>query len=180
VYWWTPEVATSRKDCLRARRRWTRTNRQDPNQHDALQLYKKARKELRLQIHRAKEAAWRLLVQEIDENPWGKGYKIAVKKFVRTVPPSKEEVEGTVKKLFPEKPIPRWRRRTNAPHEAFTEEELEAAAGKLAGRKTPGPDGIPAEVVLVATRVAPGAMLEVRNDALASRTFPERWRRAKL
>jgi hypothetical protein len=160
VYWWTSEV--------------------DPNRHDALRLYKKARRELRLKIRKAKEAAWRLLVQEIDENPWGKGYKIAVKKFARTVPPSKEEVEGAVKKLFPEKPIPRWRRRTYALHEAFTEEELEAAVGKLARRKTPGPDGIPAEVVLVASRVAPGAILEVMNDALASRTFPERWRRAKL
>jgi hypothetical protein len=180
VSWWTSEVVTSRKDCLRARRRWTRINRQDPNRHDALRLYKKARKELRLQIRRAKEAAWRLLVQEIDENPWGKGYKIAVKKFARTVPPSKEEVEGAVKKLFPEKPIPRWRRRIHALHEAFTEEELEAEVGKLGRRNTPGPDGIPAEVVLVASRVAPGAILEVMNDALASRTFPERWRRAKL
>jgi hypothetical protein len=132
VYWWMSEVATSRKDCLRARRSWTRINRQDPNRHDALRLYKKARRELRLKIRKAKEAAWRLLVQEIDENPWGKGYKIAVKKFARTVPPSKEEGERAVKKLFPEKPIPRWRRRTYALHEAFTEEELEAAVGKLA------------------------------------------------
>jgi hypothetical protein len=180
VYWWTPEVASTRRECLRTRRRLTRSNRQGHNQQDALKHYRDARKALRLQIRRAKDAAWKKLIQEVDENPWGRGYRIATRKFVRTVPPSREEVEAAVTRLFPVRDVPEWRRWPHAPAEMFTEEELEVAVGRLAKRKAPGPDGIPPEAVRTATRMAPRVILAVMNGALEGRTFPERWRRAKL
>jgi hypothetical protein len=114
-------------------------------------------------------------MQEVDENSWGRGYRIATRKFVRT-----EEVEAAVTRLFPVRDVPEWTRRPHAPAELFMEEELEVAVGRLAKRKAPGPDGIPAEAVRTATRVAPRVILAVMNGALEGRTFPERWRRAKL
>jgi hypothetical protein len=140
VYWRSPEVASTRRECLRARRRLTRSNRQGHNQQDALKHYRDARKALGLQIRRAKDAAWKKLIQEVEENPWGRGYRIATRKFVRTVPPSREEVEAAVTRLFPVRGVPEWRRRPRAPAELFTEEELEVAVGRLAKRKAPGPD----------------------------------------
>jgi hypothetical protein len=75
---------------------------------------------------------------------------------------------------LPGSDAPEWKRQSHAPVEAFTEEKLEAAVGRLVKRKAPGPEGIPAEAIKTTTRVAPRVILAVINGALEERTFPER------
>jgi hypothetical protein len=59
--------------------------------HSAQKGYKEASKNLKTEIKRAKEAAWARLVEEVEENPWGDGYKIATGKIRRDIPPSTTE-----------------------------------------------------------------------------------------
>jgi hypothetical protein len=93
VYWWTAEVAASRRTCLCARRKLTRAmkKKESGEIHSAQKGYKEASKNLKTEIKRAKEAAWARLVEEVEENPWGDGYKIATGKIRRDIPPSTTE-----------------------------------------------------------------------------------------
>jgi hypothetical protein len=113
--------------------------------------YKRARKELRAAICKAKEESWAKLIEEVDNEPWGNGYKIAVGKLKRI-----ENVEP------------------------FTEEELQTAAQKLRSGKAPGPDGIPPEAVKAAVKAVPEVVLNVMNATLKEGVFPKIWKRAKL
>lgn len=69
----------------------------------AKEKMKDKRKELKTLIRRAKERCWRELCAELDQDIWGRGYKIASKKLrqTNTVPTTKEETLVQVRKLFP-------------------------------------------------------------------------------
>jgi hypothetical protein len=118
-------------------------------------------------------------VEEVEENPWGDGYKIATGKIRRDIPPSTTETWHAVRKLFPQGGPLVW----TSPREedpAFTAEELQAAAKRLRPKKAPGPDGIPPEVVKNLVEEVPEVFLEVMNDCLRIRTFPRTWKVARL
>jgi hypothetical protein len=147
VYWWNREVAAKRRSCLELKRMLSRANRRRREQGE----YKRARKELSAAICKAKEESWAKLIEEVDNEPWGNGYKIAVGKLKRI-----ENVEP------------------------FTEEELQTAAQKLRSRKAPGPDGIPPEAVKAAVKPVPEVVLNAMNATLKEGVFPKIWKRAKL
>jgi hypothetical protein len=182
VYWWTAEVAGSRRTCLCARRQLTRAMKKKElgEIHSAQKGYKEASKNLKLEIKRSKEAAWTRLVEEVEENPWGDGYKIATGKIRRDIPPSTTETWDAVRKLFPQGRPPVWTSPREEEVPAFTVEELQAAAKRLRPKKAPGPDGIPPEVVKNLVDEVPEVILEVMNDCLRTRTFPRTWKVARL
>nr|CAI5833301.1 unnamed protein product [Callosobruchus analis] len=73
VYRWTQEIACLRRDCLRAY-----TKRNIPNHVREIHglSYKQAKRELRQAIKASKLSCWRKLIAEVDEDIWGKGYRI--------------------------------------------------------------------------------------------------------
>jgi hypothetical protein len=76
------------------------------NRKLAAEKYRKVRQELKTQILNSKERAWKKLVEDVDENPWGIGYKAAMGKFGRVTPPAGAETREAVWKLFPTPPCP--------------------------------------------------------------------------
>ncbi|XP_054257440.1 uncharacterized protein LOC128982505 [Macrosteles quadrilineatus] len=75
VYWLTPEIAELRRRCLSLRRAAQRArNRPEANARSA--EHKAARRDLRGAINRSKVGCWKQLCQDVDNNPWGTGYKI--------------------------------------------------------------------------------------------------------
>jgi hypothetical protein len=91
VYWWSESIAELRRKCLKKKRQMVRKNRRqgtsDQEKKQAHELYKQARKKLKLEIGRAKEKAWKEVCQEVEEDQWGLGYKIVTKKNRQPAPP---------------------------------------------------------------------------------------------
>jgi len=48
---------------------------------NAEQIYREARKELKHRIREAKARCWAELVKTVDDDPWGKHYKVVLKKL---------------------------------------------------------------------------------------------------
>jgi hypothetical protein len=186
VFWWTGEVAFRRRDNLSKRRRLARARRSatQRQQEDTIgnmeSVSAQARKRLKKEIRAAKAKAWEKLQESVENDPWGKGYRIATGKFQKKTPLSLEERREAVAKLFPIRPIAEWPRVEIGAVESFTTDELRAAALKLRPGKAPGPDGIPPEVIRLLAEVVPRTLLSLMNGLFAAARFPDEWKRAKL
>lgn len=112
VYWWTSELAELRTECNRARRQYTHCRRRRDGTQMAAPLreaYHTAKKSLQKAIRAAKAKAWAELVDTIDQDPWGRPYKIVRKKLSAGGPPITEGMdpqvlEQVVSTLFPGDP----------------------------------------------------------------------------
>ncbi|KAK9686520.1 hypothetical protein QE152_g37119, partial [Popillia japonica] len=124
-YWWNQEISEKRKQCMITRRRYTKLRRRGDGEAESLRTYeeyKRCKKELRRLIGLSKKEHWNRLCEELNNNIWGDGYKIAVK---------------GIKQLVPHKD-------TVPP---FTSIELKEAISNLKTGKAPGLDGIPMEAI---------------------------------
>lgn len=186
AYWWTDEIANLRKRCIELRRRMTRTRRRNPNSTEReSEDFKTAKKDLKRAINQSKKAKWEELRQEVNNDPWGLGYKIVTKKLgMKTAPPSFDEarMKGIVEALFPRHPERDPEGETTHAGEvpAFSEEELLQAADLIQGRKAPGPDGVPAEVVRTIATSCPRLLLHIFNRCLEEGVFPRIWKIQRL
>jgi len=107
VYWWNESIAEARTKCIKDRRKWTRTKskkrkmdrRQGGREVDEGNLYhlgkeyKASREKVVKEIYKAKEKAWRDLISEIDEDQWGRPYKIVMNKL-RSAGPGLTDTRG--------------------------------------------------------------------------------------
>lgn len=183
VYWWNEDIAALRAVCLRARRRAQRTL--SVRIDESVQTeYREARRELRRAINASKANCWQEVIDEIEENPWGRGYKIVCKKLKK--PGGQElldegKMERIVSGLFPCHP-PRERKRHegNGVPLMFTEEELKKVVSTLKNGKAPGPDGVPSEVLKITAEVCPNLLLDTYNACLRTGVFSKKWKRARL
>lgn len=183
VYWWNEEISEARKNCLRLRRRLTRSRRSGnaTTQHD---VFRAARKELRRAIADSKKRHWLQLCQDINENPWGLGYKLVTKKLRGAATGEnmdEEAVSNIVATLFPSHPV----RSDDISYGEvdtilFTEQELQSAATTLKNKKAPGPDNIPAEVIKAIAHRRPQPLLRMYNACLREGIFPEVWKTQRL
>lgn len=180
VYWWTAGIAELRAACMRARRRMQRAR--DFHDREALrEELRVARSTLRKEIVKVKRVKWAELCCAVEDDPWGDAYKIVTKKFGRTLPVlTKNQLRGAVERLFP-------RRSPGARDELvadeiplFTVAELREASKRMKAGKSPGPDGIPVEVVKATVEVIPLMVLWCMNDMIVNEWFPEGWKRARL
>lgn len=80
IYWWNECISDLRSICIKARRKWTRARgKKPPTEIKQLQEeYKSARKSMRDAIRDAKRKAWQELLDALDKDPWGLGYRIVV------------------------------------------------------------------------------------------------------
>ena len=108
-YWWTEEIAELRKVCLQRRHKATRANKKECHKVTlrATEL-KIAKKELGKAIKKSKRQKWGTLCQEVDNEPWGLGYKIVTRKLggmsanrILTA----QAMEDIVSALFPTYPV---------------------------------------------------------------------------
>lgn len=184
AYWWTDEIRSLRQICLCKRRKYTRARRTGAatKEHEE---YKMAKSALKRAITISKKEKWEELRRDINENPWGLGYKIVMKKIgmKQSVPElSVSTMEHIVTTLFPSDEVRIDHPEVTAvdPPPLFTQEDLNAAASTLKNSKAPGPDGIPAEVLKLIAVERSQMLLNMYNACLVEGVFPEVWKRQKL
>ncbi|CAB0042944.1 unnamed protein product [Trichogramma brassicae] len=185
VYWWTAEIADLRRSCLRARRLFQRSRgRHDEETHST--NYASARRLLRVAIKTSKRRCWRQLCDEVNNDIWGKPYKIAMSRLrcpQAKQPSSPLLVRGAVAALFlrvPSGPALQQPRRAEEPIPAVTLEELKGAQSRIKERSAPGPDGIPNSALKIAIAARPDIFLRVYTMCLETGVFPSGEKRQRL
>lgn len=87
AYWWTEEIAELRRSSVHASRTLSRTRRSRNTWNlaarieEKIEAYNAARTALRRAIKKEKARAWDELFLTLDEDPWGRPYKIVLKKM---------------------------------------------------------------------------------------------------
>ncbi|XP_015119319.1 uncharacterized protein LOC107042686 [Diachasma alloeum] len=146
VHWWNDRIPTLRKECLSARR-LSQRSRKRPNSEELEAQYKSARRELNKTIKCRKRQAWKELVDGVEDDTWGRPYKVVMSRLRSQMPSSTcpQLLEKIVSVLFPQqRELNRLSRQCEV--EAIppiTEDELMEACGRVGNTKAPGPDGIP-------------------------------------
>lgn len=184
VHWWNEDIANSRRDCLKYRRKYTRARRRGEAEIEKNEL-KAAKKRLQKTIFDSKRRLWEALRDDINSNPWGTGYKIVMEKLGTKNPThlmNEEKMLNIVTSLFPNNEVPAEETISNVDIELplFTVEELKTAADKLKPRKTPGPDGVPSEVIKEIAYKRPELLLNMFNRCLMEGQFPKIWKVQQL
>nr|CAI5863034.1 unnamed protein product [Callosobruchus analis] len=116
----------------------------------------------------AKWESWKELVNEMDNDIWGKGYKIVMNKL--KPPPlvtlTDDQQVQIARLLFPRHQVTTWNRLSlkQADVPLFTKDEITTAIDKIKTKKAPGPDGIPTEVVKAIAECHPETCLAVLNQ----------------
>jgi hypothetical protein len=106
VFWWTGEVAFRRRDYLSKRRRLAKARRSatQRQQEDIIgnmeRVSAQARKRLKKEIRAAKAKAWEKLQESVENDPWGKGYRIATGKFQKKNTAQPGRTKGSSRKTF--------------------------------------------------------------------------------
>ncbi|KAI5739769.1 hypothetical protein M8J77_023226 [Diaphorina citri] len=186
VYWWNSEVSEARRKCITARRKYTRRRKTDAGSITTCilhQEYADARKELENRIGRSKKEKWKQLCDELDNDIWGLGYRIVMKKIPNPkpaiTPERKLEILDT---LFPSHEITQWEDTILDENEIipFTTDELAEIGINLKTKKAPGSDGIPSEVLKILIMENPETFLKVFNKCLERGIFPQVWKEGKV
>lgn len=186
VYWWTDEVAERRRECIAARRILKRTRRSSPDYEDAYKVYSRSKGTFRQSIKCAKAQCWKQLCASVEQDPWGRAYKIVTNKLARhqSIPGIRDPTfaRRVVETLFPKHdPIHQEITGRTAPAPPpFTIAELRSAVRLMKSRKSPGPDGLPSEILRLTVTHCPEILLEAFNRCLALGEFPARWKRQRL
>ena len=184
MYWWTVEIAELRKECHRLRRLTQRLG--DREEACTIMMeYKSAKRRLRSAINKSKARCWQDLIDEVNGDPWGLGYKLVTRKIGALRKPCSlkaEQMDRIVRALFPAHPV--WDGDVGAESAEdcplFSVKELEQAVLSMKNKKAPGPDGIPAEVYKLVFQHRPDLLLGAFNACLKEGIFPARWKVARL
>ena len=80
VYWWSEDIATICRECLRARGLHQRAAR-GTTCEELRVAYERKRRELKTAIKMVKRKCWRDLCKEADSDPWGRPYKAVMNKI---------------------------------------------------------------------------------------------------
>lgn len=192
TYWWNEEISNLRRETIRRSRRVARSKGNMSRRAEALQEYREARRSLRSAIKRSKAAAWKELLQTLEEDPWGRPYKIVLNKLRPAAPPLTETldpefVKEVINTLFPEDEENEGYLDPPSPNHEWTEEleikaeELEKAMKRgLKGNTAPGPDGIQKRIWALASKELAEHIRRIFNNCLRRGIFPSIWKRAKL
>ena len=183
MYWWNSNTAKSRQESIKARRKAMRS-RKKPNYSDLKESHRAARLKLTKAIKSSKAHCWDELLEEVDCDPWGRPYKVVMKK-VKTQSVSSPTcpvlLEKIVTHLFPQQPeLEIGDLSSEEPVPPITLEELKAASARLGNKKAPGPDGIPNVALKSAIKLAPDMFLHMYNRCLQEGYFPEKWKLQRL
>ncbi|XP_068139770.1 uncharacterized protein [Drosophila tropicalis] len=151
VFWWKSSIGDIRRTCLASRRRYQRAKKRGLDTWPQLwAAYSACRKELKKAIYETKREVFLSLCDTAVQDPWGRAYKIVVKRvYANRFSSSTEarELERIVCDLFPQRAGSLNCRRVDHVasryHVPVTTDEVLAAARSLKQNKAPGPDSIP-------------------------------------
>lgn len=187
TYWWTSEIDTLRKKSIAARRRYTRSRKHNNTDPATAKRHQEAYSEEKKNYHRAiiksKQDSWKQLIDSLREDIWGLPYKIIREKVgQRKIRLTTEATEEAIKQLFPRGTLPR---RELADHTIqnippITVSEVQRASKRMANKKAPGPDGVPAEVLKILMNTWPAKFASMVDRILGDGHFPEEWKTANL
>lgn len=185
-YWWNCQIKAQRETCTRHRRYMTRiargTNVDNEEKLAARRTYKESKKELRKLIDESKRQHWKNLCDELNDDIWGDGYKIATRSLRGLIPyrlPLERRREIACL-LFP-RVTDSWDKIGEiADVDPFTLEELNTAAVKMKSGRAPGLDGIPPEAIKEVAKIVPEWLLDMMNSLLRIQKFPNEWKTARL
>jgi len=197
AHWWSQEIAELHRSAHEKRRALKRARRRRGSDPAAIERAamdcRGASKALRKAIAAAKARAWEELLQELDNNPWGRPYQIVRNKLRRWVPPHTEALEASLLDnilgaLFPvsdgQESV--WEEEPPSEEEwsedlEVSEEELAGVVKRMRGKNTaPGPNGIPGKIWALASRYVGASLRHLFSRCLREGSFPPVWRRAKL
>ncbi|XP_046143148.1 uncharacterized protein LOC123988153 [Osmia bicornis bicornis] len=137
AYWWNDQIAELRRLCHRLRRLAQRSAGR-PDAAEKATAYKVAKKALGKAIRTSKERSWKQLCDEVDQDPWGRGYKLVMAKLR---PPTQvmdeRKARNVVDALFPTHPVTVGPRLTDADKDIplFRTEELMLAERSMKSGK---------------------------------------------
>ncbi|KAL4084113.1 hypothetical protein QTP88_027948 [Uroleucon formosanum] len=192
VHWWSKDLASLRETTNMLRRSYQRSARRHDNPDVTRahrEAYTKIRKELRNAIRAAQDKSWSELCKAVDADPWGLPYRVVTKKIGRKRPgiEARGRESSIADHLFPHPPATDWSQEPqtlndNENHElqTFSPAELAVACKRLPAGKATGPDGIPNEVLKLVSLWKPRVLLDAYNVCLKRRSFPDRWKTARL
>lgn len=197
MYWWNSDIASTRKDVLAARRRWTKySSKRNTNSFSEERLltlqeeYKRLKMNLRNIITEAKSNAWNSLLLLIDEDPWGLPFKIVMGKLRRSSPSLTEltnnsDREKILDKLFPldtvHDPDLLWHNyRWNEQWEVtYAEVDREIRRKPVKGA-APGLDGIPDKIMKIFPDCFIDLLTAIYNRCISAGIFPAEWKKSRL
>lgn len=200
-YWWSERLTEIHGECNKLRRAYMRRNKNGKALNgEEYKEWKHKQKEYRQEIRKAKREAWKETINALEEDPWGKGYKIALKNFNKSPGNLTQRIEEPELKrildgLFPvietneqkqtqQQHIQSHRNKKlsimqRGPY--LRMQELEMAVKKIARRNpAPGPDGITAKMLKHICGLIPFQLCRTFDKCLTSGVFPKTMRRSKL
>ena len=121
VYWWNENIAELRRECIKARRKFSRSRGRHDNlvHHDNL---RKAKKALKNAIKQSKCACFLDICDDLEINPFGLAYKIVMKKLKQgnsATPSDPIMLERIVAHLFPSQGCTDWENRNSQIYDDF-------------------------------------------------------------
>lgn len=184
VHWWNDQISVLRNECHRRRRLAQRGYRRQ-NYAELVAEYKIVRRMLNKAIKDSKRQCWQDLINEVDKDPWGKPYKVAMIRLKNQSMPSPTcalLLRKIVTTLFPLQgdfvyPSVRCELEDVPP---ITEEELMEACKRVGNNKAPGLDRIPNIALKTAIKAKPAWFLAVYNTCIKEGIFPRKWKQQRL
>lgn len=183
AYWWNENIASLRRSCHRARRVAQRARNQ-PNWESLYAAFKHKRKQLKEAIANSKKNCADELRANLDIDPWGKAYKLAMSQIKGPKAPQPTEpllMHQIVTTLFP----PGGERSAYVPISigeipAVTTDEILSVVKRISDKKAPGLDGIPNVALKAAMRANPDIFANIFTACLNEGRFPDPWKRQRL
>lgn len=181
--WWSKNIEAKRQTLLNTRRQLTRANKitKGSPSTTVIQNFWEAYTAFKLEKQRAKSLLHKRLCEELNQNPWGDAYRTAMSglrpRKRATIPNKQDQI---IAQLFPTHDPMTFNEIPDDGYENFSLCEIKQAAAKLKCGKSPGSDGIPAEVVALAALTATDTIRCIMNNQLRTGIFPTIWKEAAL
>lgn len=194
AYWWNNIIAELRKTCLIWRRRYTRMRRKRNLPANKIEEvsnnYKIAKRNFRQEILKSKKTAWLELLEDLDNDPWGRAYKIVLKKLnSKQCNDTCASMDAAHLDVILSALFPKVRDNDNISFEPdglneidiVSPLEMDNAFKKMAIRRpAPGPDGLDINIWKLAYPVIRDKLIGILQKCIEARCFPEKWKSSKL
>lgn len=106
--WWNQEIKEERSKVQKLRRKIQKARKKNLEEERQFLtfLYKKEKKRLQSLIRKEKDKVWNEMCEEIEKDPWGKPYKLVIRRAKKGSPPatlSPTFAEEVMQGLFPQR-----------------------------------------------------------------------------
>ncbi|CAI6363639.1 unnamed protein product [Macrosiphum euphorbiae] len=202
VHWWNGEINSLRAECVRAKRckvrmvaRIARLRIRLSADFDNVRAeseltrtndeFREAKRQLKIAILQSKKKCWKELISAVDGDPFGKPYKLVMRKL--RGPPAIASMEmptlqNVISTLFPSNQISSYRNLpASGPPVPFTADEVNAAVDRARSKnKAPGPDCINSKILAAVHKANQCTLRDLFNKCLHQGIFPSEWKFSRV